>query len=187
MISEPGGSLRILVVGIAVIASCAVCGAAETTESGVLPDGPDFKDVLGLESARAPRVSPDGKVSAIVARLDRRLDEVVFAGTHNAMGAADVPGWMFPNQQLGVRRQLEDGIRAGRAVVTPDALAMPELDGLEAIVEVTGVSYPTVWDADGTAFAQFAGLGLPTTVITFEPLPREYFAGAEPEGMAANA
>ncbi len=33
------------------------------------------------------------------------------------------------------------------------------------IVEVTGVSYPTVWDADGTAFAQFAGLGLPTTVF----------------------
>lgn len=33
------------------------------------------------------------------------------------------------------------------------------------IVEATGVSYPTVWDADGTAFAQFAGLGLPTTVF----------------------
>lgn len=34
---------------------------------------------------------------------------------------------------------LEDGIRAGRAMVTPDALAMPRLEGLEAIVEVTGV------------------------------------------------
>ena len=33
----------------------------------------------------------------------------------------------------------EDGIRAGAAVVTPDALAMPQLEGLEAIVEVTGV------------------------------------------------
>lgn len=33
----------------------------------------------------------------------------------------------------------EDGIRAGAPVVTPDALAMPQLDGLEAIVEVTGV------------------------------------------------
>ena len=33
----------------------------------------------------------------------------------------------------------EDGIRAGSAVVTPDALAMPQLEGLEAIVEVTGV------------------------------------------------
>jgi len=34
---------------------------------------------------------------------------------------------------------VEDGIRAGRAMVTPDALAMPQLEGLEAIVEVTGV------------------------------------------------
>ncbi len=34
---------------------------------------------------------------------------------------------------------VEDGIRAGKAMVTPDALAMPQLDGLEAIVEVTGV------------------------------------------------
>jgi predicted homoserine dehydrogenase-like protein len=33
----------------------------------------------------------------------------------------------------------EDAIRAGKAVVTPDALAMPRLEGLEAIVEVTGV------------------------------------------------
>ena len=30
------------------------------------------------------------------ARLcERPLDEVVFAGTHNAMSAADRPGWMF--------------------------------------------------------------------------------------------
>lgn len=34
---------------------------------------------------------------------------------------------------------VEDGIRAGKAMVTPDALAMPQLEGLEAIVEVTGV------------------------------------------------
>ena len=34
---------------------------------------------------------------------------------------------------------VEDGIRAGLAMVTPDALAMPQLEGLEAIVEVTGV------------------------------------------------
>jgi len=46
------------------------------------------------------------------ALCDRRLDEVVFAGTHNAMGAAEVDGWLFPNQQRTIRRQLEDGIRA---------------------------------------------------------------------------
>jgi predicted homoserine dehydrogenase-like protein len=35
--------------------------------------------------------------------------------------------------------QAEDAIRAGRPVVTPSALAMPALQGLEALVEVTGV------------------------------------------------
>jgi predicted homoserine dehydrogenase-like protein len=35
--------------------------------------------------------------------------------------------------------QAEDAIRAGKVVVTPDALLMPRLDGLEAVVEVTGV------------------------------------------------
>ncbi len=42
---------------------------------------------------------------------DRRLDEVVFATTHNAMGSPDMPGWMFPNQSASIKRQLEDGIR----------------------------------------------------------------------------
>jgi hypothetical protein len=42
----------------------------------------------------------------------RRLDEVVFPGTHNAMSAADVPHWMFPQQERGIAAQLDDGIRA---------------------------------------------------------------------------
>ncbi len=50
---------------------------------------------------------------------DRPLDQVVFACTHNAMGAADVPGWMFPNQQRGIRTQLQDGIRAFMLDVLP--------------------------------------------------------------------
>jgi predicted homoserine dehydrogenase-like protein len=35
--------------------------------------------------------------------------------------------------------QAEDAIRTGRPVVAPNALAMPALDGLEVLVEVTGV------------------------------------------------
>jgi hypothetical protein len=42
----------------------------------------------------------------------RRLDEIVLPGTHNAMSAADVPEWLFPQQERGIRGQLEDGIRA---------------------------------------------------------------------------
>jgi len=42
----------------------------------------------------------------------RRLDEVVFAGTHNSFAASAEPGWYFANQTYGIPRQLEDGIRA---------------------------------------------------------------------------
>lgn len=42
----------------------------------------------------------------------RRLDEVVFPGTHNSMSSADIPDWMFPQQERGIPGQLEDGIRA---------------------------------------------------------------------------
>ena len=43
---------------------------------------------------------------------DRQLNQVCFAATHNSMAAADIPDWMFPNQERGIRRQLEDGVRA---------------------------------------------------------------------------
>ena len=42
----------------------------------------------------------------------RRLDQVVFPGTHNAMASADQPGWMFPAQERGLTAQLDDGVRA---------------------------------------------------------------------------
>ncbi|MDQ3149413.1 MAG: hypothetical protein M3Q38_05755, partial [Chloroflexota bacterium] len=42
---------------------------------------------------------------------DRRRDEVMLAGTHNSMSAADRPGWFFANQVRPIPRQLRDGIR----------------------------------------------------------------------------
>jgi hypothetical protein len=45
------------------------------------------------------------------ANCDRRLDEVVLAGTHNSMAAADRPGWFFANQIRPISQQLRDGIR----------------------------------------------------------------------------
>ncbi|MGE5358521.1 MAG: hypothetical protein ACM3NQ_05840 [Bacteroidales bacterium] len=53
-----------------------------------------------------------GVCNGAAALCDRRLDQVTFAGAHNAMSAADVPGWMFPQQERGVAGQLADGIRA---------------------------------------------------------------------------
>ena len=41
----------------------------------------------------------------------RRLNDVLFPGTHNSMSAADVPGWALANQRRSVPRQLKDGIR----------------------------------------------------------------------------
>jgi hypothetical protein len=42
---------------------------------------------------------------------DRRLDEVVFLGTHNSMSAASQPGWYFAHQLTGIREQLDAGVR----------------------------------------------------------------------------
>jgi hypothetical protein len=42
---------------------------------------------------------------------DRRLNEVLFPGTHNSMGAADVAGWSLADQRRSIPRQLDDGIR----------------------------------------------------------------------------
>jgi hypothetical protein len=42
----------------------------------------------------------------------RRLDEVVFAGTHNSFAASEQPGWHFASQRYPIARQLKDGIRA---------------------------------------------------------------------------
>ena len=42
----------------------------------------------------------------------KRVDEVVYPGSHNAMSNPRVAGWMFPHQQQTMVRQLEGGIRA---------------------------------------------------------------------------
>ena len=43
---------------------------------------------------------------------DLRVDQVVFAGAHNAMSNQDAPGWMFPHHEAGMAQMLRDGIRA---------------------------------------------------------------------------
>jgi hypothetical protein len=43
---------------------------------------------------------------------DKRVDQVVFPGAHNAMSNQDIPGWMFPHHQAGLVPMLRDGIRA---------------------------------------------------------------------------
>jgi hypothetical protein len=42
----------------------------------------------------------------------RRLNEVLFAGTHNSYAASAQPGWHFASQRYGISRQLDAGVRA---------------------------------------------------------------------------
>jgi hypothetical protein len=70
----------------------------------------------GIAWIGRPRPAPPAVVSdACNGASDlcgRRLDEVVFPGTHNSMSSADIPEWMFPQQERGIAGQLDDGIRA---------------------------------------------------------------------------
>jgi hypothetical protein len=43
---------------------------------------------------------------------ERPVDEVVFAGAHNAMSHQKREDWMFPHHQAGIPQQLRDGVRA---------------------------------------------------------------------------
>jgi hypothetical protein len=52
-----------------------------------------------------------GACNGSVSLCELRLNEVVFAGTHNSFSAADSPGWFIANQRRTIPRQLRDGIR----------------------------------------------------------------------------
>jgi hypothetical protein len=67
--------------------------------------------VLDEESPPRATAVPATGCNGLPQLCDRRLNEVVFPGTHNAMAAADVAGWSLPNQRRSVGRQLSDGIR----------------------------------------------------------------------------
>jgi hypothetical protein len=66
----------------------------------------------GPSRSRPPTVASGLTCNGYAALCDRRLDQVVFAGTHNSMSAADSPGWLIANQRYPVSRQLDDGVRA---------------------------------------------------------------------------
>ena len=67
--------------------------------------------VLGGGGGPAQGATAVRTCNGYAALCDRRLDQVAFAGAHNAMSAADSPGWLLANQRRDVERQLSDGIR----------------------------------------------------------------------------
>lgn len=83
------------------IAGCVVLAASVAVAALVVRRGPP--PALEATEITACNGSPE--------LCDRRLDEIVLAGTHNSMSAADRPGWFFANQTRPIPRQLDDGIR----------------------------------------------------------------------------
>lgn len=90
--------------------------------SGSDADAPDSSDAPTEAEAAAPDLGCNGAIEL----CDRRLDEVALAGAHNAMSNVD-EGWHFANQQHGMVRQLDDGIRAMLIDVHPGDAATPEV------------------------------------------------------------
>jgi hypothetical protein len=66
----------------------------------------------GEQGALASTVpTRSGACNGAVALCELRLNEAVFAGTHNSFSAADSAGWYIANQRRTIKRQLRDGIR----------------------------------------------------------------------------
>jgi hypothetical protein len=63
------------------------------------------------EQAAGATVGRVGACNGSFSLCELRLNEVVFAGTHNSFSAADSPGWFIANQRRNIPRQLRDGIR----------------------------------------------------------------------------
>jgi hypothetical protein len=68
--------------------------------------------VAAFTEGDGPAVAQVGRCNGAASLCDRRVNKVAFLTTHNAMAAADEPGWFFAAQDAGIPRQLDDGVRA---------------------------------------------------------------------------
>lgn len=94
-----GWSLGFLVVGVAVVLGAAAVWAVRSVDTD--------------PSAAAAVTVGTGEVCNGHAELcQRRYDEVSYVTTHNAMSAADEPGWYLAEQPHGLTSQLDGGVRA---------------------------------------------------------------------------
>ncbi len=85
-------------------AAIAVAGiAAVAIAVLIITSGPGPREGARASLADGCNGSPD--------LCDLRLNQVVFAGTHNSFSAADSRGWFITNQRHDIARQLDDGVR----------------------------------------------------------------------------
>jgi hypothetical protein len=68
--------------------------------------------LIGSGATKPAEASADATCNGYAELCDRPLDEVAFAGTHNAMSSATYPNWLFAQQERDLEGQLDDGIRA---------------------------------------------------------------------------
>lgn len=101
-----GCALGVAWIAVAVVATLG-CGEPPTAS-----DQPDVSSQQPADTGQTPDASTRSQAcNGHVELCDRRVDEVAFAGTHNSMSSAE-DGFLPPNHKFGLRRQLDDGIRA---------------------------------------------------------------------------
>jgi len=113
--------LRPWLVALALLAAGTVLAAC-SVEPVAAPRSPSASDVS--QTPMACNGSP--------LLCDRRLDQVVFATTHNAMSNAE-EGWLAPNQHFSLVRQLDDGVRGFMLDLHPYNGEDPALQGQLAL------------------------------------------------------
>lgn len=95
--AEAGRRRSLLIAG----ATAAVIVAGAAIALGIVTDDDD------PNTLRVPAAGCNGSPDY----CGLRLNEAVFAGTHNSFSAADSPGWYIANQRHDIAQQLDDGIR----------------------------------------------------------------------------
>lgn len=120
---------------------------------------------------------------------DRPFDEVALPSTHNSMSNAE-DGWIAPNQQFSIERQLDDGIRGmmfdtyydgGEIVLCHTYCQLgsrPLVDALEGVAgfleahpdEVVAIIFQDAVSAEDTA-AAFEAAGLPEAMYAWDGGP----------------
>jgi hypothetical protein len=99
-------SVVLLLLALSVLAGCGGGG------TGTASAGHGAAASAGQGGTAAASAGHGATCDGSAALCAKRLDQVVFAGTHNSYAAAEEPGWHFANQRFGIARQLDDGIRA---------------------------------------------------------------------------
>lgn len=94
-----GWSLGLLVAGVAVVLGAGAFWAVRSVDTD-----PAAASVVTVGTGEV--------CNGHAALCERRYDEVSYVTTHNAMSAADEPGWFLAEQPHGLTSQLEGGARA---------------------------------------------------------------------------